>query len=120
MSGKGQFVCGNLKCQANDSLTAWEVPFAYIESEEKKVALVKLKLCADCSYKLNYRSMKDNKRKRVEQEDVATNNITDDRVDNNEDTASKDESAAWTAPVKMATEKEEDEDFDAYLNDIFS
>jgi hypothetical protein len=31
------------------------VPFAYVEANERRSALVKLRLCADCSRKLNYR-----------------------------------------------------------------
>ena len=33
----------------------WEVDFGYVEAGEKKNALVKVRLCPDCSYKLNYR-----------------------------------------------------------------
>jgi len=53
-SGKGQFVCGARKCENKDTLKSWEVNFGYLEHGEKKNALVKLRLCPDCSYKLNY------------------------------------------------------------------
>ena len=53
-SGKGQFVCGARKCEEKEKLRTWEVNFAYKEDGEKKNALVKLRLCPDCSYKLNY------------------------------------------------------------------
>ena len=53
-SGKGQFVCGGRKCEEKEKLRTWEVNFAYKEDGEKKNALVKLRLCPDCSYKLNY------------------------------------------------------------------
>merc|ERR1712029_181563 len=53
-AGKGQFVCGGKKCQETHKLRTWEVNFAYKEEGEKKNALVKLRLCPDCSYKLNY------------------------------------------------------------------
>jgi len=53
-AGKGQFVCGAKKCEEKDKLRTWEVNFAYKEEGEKKNALVKLRLCPDCSYKLNY------------------------------------------------------------------
>ncbi|ESO86559.1 hypothetical protein LOTGIDRAFT_129046, partial [Lottia gigantea] len=52
--GKGQFICGSKKCNERDGLRSWEVNFGYIEHGEKKNALVKLRLCSDCSYKLNY------------------------------------------------------------------
>lgn len=50
----GQFMCGNKKCDETDGLRSWEVNFGYVEQGEKKNALVKLRLCPDCSYKLNY------------------------------------------------------------------
>jgi len=53
--GKGQFICGSVRCQEKLELRSWEVNFGYIEDGEKKNALVKLRLCADCSVKLNYR-----------------------------------------------------------------
>ena len=40
--------------QQKEKLRTWEVNFAYKEDGEKKNALVKLRLCPDCSYKLNY------------------------------------------------------------------
>ena len=52
-SGKGQFICGNKACSEEDLLTSWEVNFGYVEDNEKKNALVKTRLCPDCSIKLN-------------------------------------------------------------------
>ncbi|KAK2154229.1 hypothetical protein LSH36_274g06068 [Paralvinella palmiformis] len=52
--GKGQFVCGNKNCEQTEGLRTWEVNFGYIEHGQKKNALVKLRLCPECSYKLNY------------------------------------------------------------------
>ena len=54
VEGKGQFVCGNKVCVSREGLQSWEVNFAYLEQEEKKNALVKLRLCPKCSKKLNY------------------------------------------------------------------
>lgn len=54
VEGKGQFACGNKLCSEQDALQSWEVNFAYVEQGEKKNALVKLRLCPDCSMKLNY------------------------------------------------------------------
>lgn len=51
---RGQFVCGNKACDAVRKLRTWEVNFAYVEAGEKKNALVKVRLCFECSYKLNY------------------------------------------------------------------
>ncbi|KAF5270391.1 hypothetical protein FQR65_LT05579 [Abscondita terminalis] len=58
ISGKGQFICGNKSCSLMDGLRTWEVNFAYNEHNEKKNALVKIRLCPDCSFKLNYHSKK--------------------------------------------------------------
>ena len=54
VEGKGQFVCGNKHCSEREALESWEVNFAYVEQGEKKNALVKLRLCSECSDKLNY------------------------------------------------------------------
>ncbi|XP_047464512.1 protein FRA10AC1 [Mugil cephalus] len=54
VSGKGQFQCGNKRCEKEEGLKSWEVNFAYVEQGEKRNALVKLRLCPECSFKLNY------------------------------------------------------------------
>jgi len=59
ISGKGQFECGNKKCTAREGLRSYEVNFAYSEAGESKQALVKLRVCPKCSYKLNYRKEKE-------------------------------------------------------------
>ncbi|OAF69490.1 hypothetical protein A3Q56_02757 [Intoshia linei] len=56
--GKGQFICGSTRCDSRKSLTSWEVNFNYVENEENKSALVKLRLCPPCSIKINYRKRK--------------------------------------------------------------
>lgn len=43
IEGKSQFICGDKRCQSSDSLKSWEVNFGYIEHNEKKNALVKLR-----------------------------------------------------------------------------
>lgn len=58
VTGKGQFICGNKRCDEKEELRSWEVNFTYVEQSEKKNALVKLRLCVDCSKKLNYHSTK--------------------------------------------------------------
>mmetsp|Transcript_32210 Transcript_32210/g.44931 ORF Transcript_32210/g.44931 Transcript_32210/m.44931 type:complete len:278 (+) Transcript_32210:126-959(+) len=56
--GKGQFVCGNNSCDNTEDLKSYEVNFAYEEGGERKQALVKLRVCPECAYKLNYRKIK--------------------------------------------------------------
>ncbi|KAK7919589.1 hypothetical protein WMY93_010873 [Mugilogobius chulae] len=60
--GKCQFQCGHKRCDKQDGLKSWEVNFAYVEQGEKRNALVKLRLCPECSFKLNYH----HKRKEVQ------------------------------------------------------
>ncbi|GFR50375.1 hypothetical protein Agub_g12589, partial [Astrephomene gubernaculifera] len=81
MAGKGQFVCGARGCDATDGLCSYEVNFAYQEAGERKQALVKLRVCPACAFKLNYRKEKQlrkaseaaaaRKRRREEEEEVA-------------------------------------------------
>lgn len=54
VDGKGQFACGNKHCSELRDLQSWEVNFTYVEHEQKKQALVKVRLCKECSGKLNY------------------------------------------------------------------
>ncbi|XP_077595829.1 protein FRA10AC1 [Stigmatopora nigra] len=54
VSGKGQFQCGNKRCENQEGLKSWEVNFAYVEQGDKRNALVKLRLCPECSFKLNF------------------------------------------------------------------
>ncbi|KAG9306631.1 hypothetical protein G9A89_004178 [Geosiphon pyriformis] len=56
ISGKGQFECSSTRCSEKKILKSWEVNFAYIEDGEKKSALVKIRLCPNCSEKLNYKN----------------------------------------------------------------
>jgi protein FRA10AC1 len=57
ISGKGQFECGNKKCVSRDDLKSYEVNFGYREAGVDKQALVKLRLCSACGYKLNYKKI---------------------------------------------------------------
>jgi len=58
VDGKGQFICGDKRCSEREELQSWEVNFAYVEQGERKNALVKLRLCPECSVKLNYHHKK--------------------------------------------------------------
>jgi len=39
---KGQFICGEKRCDENEGLKSWEVLFGYSEHGKKRDALVKL------------------------------------------------------------------------------
>ncbi|KAF5828569.1 folate-sensitive fragile site protein Fra10Ac1-domain-containing protein [Dunaliella salina] len=58
VSGKGHFSCGAKGCDAKDGLVSYEVNFAYQEAGREKQALVKLRVCPECAFKLNYRKEK--------------------------------------------------------------
>ncbi|XP_063818152.1 protein FRA10AC1 isoform X2 [Pseudophryne corroboree] len=74
ISGKGQFCCGNKRCEEKEGLKSWEVNFGYLEHGEKRNALVKLRLCPECSYKLNFhhrrREVQPKAKKRKRSEDA--------------------------------------------------
>ncbi|KAL2613765.1 hypothetical protein R1flu_025457 [Riccia fluitans] len=59
ISGKGQFVCGNRKCNEKEGLSSYEVNFSYYENGENRQALVKLRVCPRCAYKLKYKKEKE-------------------------------------------------------------
>eukprot|EP01083_Nonionella_stella_P070231 187809_1 len=75
-TGKGYKICAATKCNKtmpnrnnngnamnSSALTAFEVPFMYIEDGEYKHTNIKLRLCEDCGYKLNYKSHKKHRKK---------------------------------------------------------
>ncbi|XP_061563787.1 protein FRA10AC1 [Cololabis saira] len=72
VSGKGQFQCGNKRCENGEGLKSWEVNFAYVEHGEKRNALVKLRLCPECSFKLNHhhkrKEVKPKSKRRISEE----------------------------------------------------
>lgn len=142
VNGKGQFSCGNKTCREAEGLRTWEVNFAYKEQEEKKNALVKLRLCPECTYKLNYHHKKrevtrnkKNKRhtceeesppskrkKKVqetqeESEDKKQHANTDETTHDN-DSDSEDESKVWRAGKAASEEKSRDEEFQEYLEEL--
>lgn len=138
--GKGQFSCGNRKCNEEESLRSWEVNFGYVEHGEKKNALVKLRLCPDCSYKLNYHHKKkeivkkskkrdkivesEHKKKKIEnklsEEDTLDNTVkksTESSTDTKSD--SIEEKSIWSGPAKLPDEKSREEEFEDYFEDMF-
>lgn len=143
LEGKGQFVCGNKKCEEIEGLRSWEVNFGYMEGGQKKNALVKLRLCPDCSYKLNYYHRKkevrpvlmnkkqDNSKKARKHEQSDASKDTDDaHINANEELVQKDNKEenpsmsnevdnVWSGPAKVVDEKSREEEFDDYLSEMF-
>ncbi|KAL4231453.1 hypothetical protein ACF0H5_009030 [Mactra antiquata] len=146
-AGKGQFMCGNKKCNEHEGLKSWEVNFAYMENGEKKNALVKLRLCPDCSYKLNFhhrrkeiksskkkdkhrKKMKKSKRSSSESEGEdqgspkPTGNEMSEVRNKIEEVApgtstDKSDENIWSGPAKIVEEKSREEEFDEYFADMF-
>lgn len=131
VNGKGQFICGNKTCNEIEGLRSWEVNFAYLERGEKMNALVKLRLCPECSYKLNYRKKKkEAKRKKHgksskhKDKDTKLDSNSNQSADATDITSSKTvdiddhERTAWTrAPVQEDMTREDE--FDKYFDDMF-
>lgn len=133
--GKGQFECGNKKCKNKEQLKSWEVNFGYIEHGQKKNALVKLRLCPECSIKLNYRSQKREAKKHKILKRLGTNietfnntpststvqiKIEENKTINNIEKSieEKDESKIWKEKPTEDLEKTREEEFEEYLADL--
>ncbi|XP_028033676.1 protein FRA10AC1 homolog isoform X2 [Bombyx mandarina] len=137
--GKGQFQCGNKQCNDSQELKSWEVNFAYTEDGEKKNALVKLRLCPDCSAKLNYKSKKrEVKRlKKSQRKKKHKNESSGDESDcegpktppldvpaepstsKGQMQASEDiEESLWKKGVQETEEKSREEEFEEYLEEL--
>lgn len=148
ISGKGQFFCGNKCCDAKEGLKSWEVNFGYIEHGEKRNALVKLRLCQECSFKLNFhhrrKEIKSKKRKaksktecdespykksRSSSEEEASKgknegqssskNSEESSNRNSDEEDSASESELWKGPLPETDEKSQEEEFDDYFQDLF-
>ena len=144
--GKGQFTCGAKKCDERKGLKSWEVNFAYVEHGEKKNTLIKLRLCPDCSYMLNYhkkhkqlkkkhkkekkkrKGKKKKKPKKRKKENESSNSSDSDIYESaNDDVKASStsventtgESSIWKQPLDEPMEKSKDDLFDDYLEDLF-
>eukprot|EP00243_Klebsormidium_subtile_P003386 TRINITY_DN16772_c0_g1_i1.p1 TRINITY_DN16772_c0_g1~~TRINITY_DN16772_c0_g1_i1.p1 ORF type:complete len:289 (-),score=62.99 TRINITY_DN16772_c0_g1_i1:204-1070(-) len=91
VAGKGQFICGNKEHGERNGLRSYEVNFAYKEAGEEKNALVKLRLCPKCAYKLNYRKEKELARQQRKEERRARKRRRKDGKDRKEEADSDQE-----------------------------
>ncbi|XP_013193558.1 protein FRA10AC1 homolog isoform X2 [Amyelois transitella] len=139
--GKGQFQCGNKHCNSDSGLKSWEVNFAYVEDNERKNALVKLRLCPECSDKLNYRSKKreikrlkksHKKRKRgkcseqPDEEDEQSHSphtpepeqISEEEPSTSKSVKDTSAESLWKKAPQETEEKTREEEFEEYLEDL--
>ncbi|KAI8374095.1 protein FRA10AC1 [Choanephora cucurbitarum] len=115
--GKGQFICASTRCDTTERLTSWEVNFGYIEEGEKKNELVKVRLCPDCSDKLNYRTKKRQvKRKReiIEEEEEEE----EEKPKKQSKMADTPEEKIWSKPLESEQEKSKEEEIEDYFADL--
>ncbi|GAU93998.1 hypothetical protein RvY_05847 [Ramazzottius varieornatus] len=134
IEGKGQFICGSKKCDKKDNLKSWEVNFGYMEKDIKKNALVKLRLCPECSGKLNYTGRhKESKRSLVVKLEPESSRAsvsaltTSSREELNPDPSAaasaeevrEEEKVIWGKPaVPVVEERTRVKDFDDYFADM--
>ncbi|XP_014261048.1 protein FRA10AC1 [Cimex lectularius] len=132
VTGKGQFICGAKGCPEKEHLKTWEVNFAYKEQGEKKNALVKLRLCNDCSTKLNYsKKRKEIKRIRIKHKTGKssktcnkgeTTNMEEkeeeEKTEEETKTNCSEENNIWTKPIDESVEVSREEDFEKYLEHL--
>ncbi|XP_068216408.1 protein FRA10AC1 homolog isoform X2 [Palaemon carinicauda] len=135
LDGKGQFSCGEKYCKEDTDLRTWEMNFCYAEQGVKKNALVKLRLCSDCSYKVNYfhkrkevtrkskfkhKSGKEHKKshkKHIAEVQEKTPEESEGKECLQEEAPSDD--SIWKGPAAVAEEKSREEEFEDYLEDLF-
>ena len=142
IEGKGQFICGSKHCVVREDLESWEVNFGYVEDGEKKNALVKLRLCVECSKKLNYchkkkrwkkgsrhssAEKKDRKHKHRRSSKEGAEALVSASVpsgaegkdfEDKQHTGGDDPSVIWSKPAEALVEKSKDEEFDEYFKDM--
>ncbi|KAI8636404.1 folate-sensitive fragile site protein Fra10Ac1-domain-containing protein [Parasitella parasitica] len=139
--GKGQFVCASTRCDESKKLQSWEVNFGYMEDGEKKNELVKVRLCPECSDKLNFKTKKrlakTLKRKSREEKDISkfkkqrkhsnASSSDSDEPDSKDDdyhNAKQDErdetsaSSIWSKPLDTNEDKSKEEEYDDYFTDL--
>jgi len=144
VTGKGQFECANKKCDRRKKLRTWEVNFGYVEQNIKKNALIKCRLCLECSYKLNYhhkkkevtkKKKKSKKKKRKRDRSSSDSDSDSDRErsrkrkkeekakleddEKEQMKLEKQEKDVWSAPLKKEDEKTREDEFDNFLDDLF-
>eukprot|EP00252_Welwitschia_mirabilis_P025923 TRINITY_DN8279_c0_g1_i2.p1 TRINITY_DN8279_c0_g1~~TRINITY_DN8279_c0_g1_i2.p1 ORF type:complete len:289 (-),score=55.86 TRINITY_DN8279_c0_g1_i2:271-1014(-) len=126
VQGKGQFICGNKKCEEREGLCSYEVNFSYMEAGACKQALVKLRVCERCALKLNYRKEKEkaklhanyesHKRKRHKKE--SKNTLQSGDTDESDQEFEEPKQRKGNGK-KSQNEKLKEDEFDSYFEGLF-
>ncbi|CAF1471859.1 unnamed protein product [Rotaria magnacalcarata] len=127
VSGKGQFICGEKRCDEKEHLRSWEVLFGYVEHGKKRDALVKLRLCPSCTKKLHFgHKVKEIVPKEKESEpevteiDESASVQKKSRLDTDDDTTTiPDDGKMWSQPLAEARETTREDEFEEYLQTLF-
>nr|BAH72830.1 ACYPI004282 [Acyrthosiphon pisum] len=131
VSGKGQFICGNKICDETSHLRTWEVNFNYMEHSVTKNTLVKLRLCMDCSNKLNYKHKKKEVKRQISKskKDKSKHSNRDREKSISRPTTSVQseipvtfklavEDNVWSEQQQIDEEKPREDDFENYLEQL--
>ncbi|XP_002981847.2 protein FRA10AC1 [Selaginella moellendorffii] len=118
IAGKGQFICGNKDCNAKEELCSYEVNFVYKEAGESKQALVKLRLCPGCAYKLNYKKEKEKKRQMRKEQKEETKKKR--RVSEEEETPGRAPRGADQNVAQGPSEERDKDEYAEYFKGMFS
>ncbi|KAM0827293.1 hypothetical protein ACQ4PT_068288 [Festuca glaucescens] len=128
ISGKGQFICGNRKCDENVGLGSYEVNFSYVEAGEQKQALVKLVACKRCAEKLAHKRQKEKEKEMklsaeedLKERDKRKREHDDESEDTTEDESSKKRSRKKKDLKGTSNRKvgNKDDDFEEFLEGMF-
>ncbi|KAK1648187.1 hypothetical protein QYE76_065992 [Lolium multiflorum] len=128
ISGKGQFICGNRKCDENVGLGSYEVNFSYVEAGEQKQALVKLVACKRCAEKLAHKRQKEKEKEMklsaeedLKERDKRKREHEDESEETTEDESSKKRSRKKKDLKGTLNRKvgNKDDDFEEFLEGMF-
>ncbi|CAF0956487.1 unnamed protein product [Adineta ricciae] len=131
VSGKGQFICSEKRCDEKEYLRSWEVLFGYVEHGKKRDALVKLRLCPSCTKKLHFgHKVKEFVPKEKEADESQATDVSEEassssvqkksRLDDDDDTITlQDDGQIWSKSLAETREATREDEFDEYLQTLF-
>ncbi|CAF1552253.1 unnamed protein product [Adineta steineri] len=108
VSGKGQFICSEKRCDEKEKLRSWEVLFGYVEHGKKTRCF---RLCPSCTKKLHF----GHKVKEVVPKQQES------RLDDDDENPSTlpDDGQIWSKPLAETREATREDEFDEYLQTLF-